>query len=44
MKIFGLGSGDWEPNKRKLPVETVPLLRTIERECGSDAACDACGA
>jgi hypothetical protein len=24
---------DWAPKKRTLPVETVPLLRTIEREC-----------
>jgi hypothetical protein len=24
---------DWEPKKRQLPVETVPLLRSIEREC-----------
>ena len=24
---------DWQPKKRKLPVEAVQHLRTIEREC-----------
>jgi hypothetical protein len=24
---------DWEPKKRTLPAEVVPLLRGIEREC-----------
>jgi len=24
---------DWEPKARKLPVEAIPLLRAIEREC-----------
>ena len=25
--------GDWQPKKRKLPIEKVPLLLSIEREC-----------
>jgi hypothetical protein len=24
---------DWEPKKRTLPVETLPFLRTFQREC-----------
>jgi hypothetical protein len=30
---------DWEPKKRKLPLEAVALLRAIEQECGVRERC-----